>query len=43
MTSYGSETNIVAAISSQEADSEVKTLHLICPEIAQILSENVSE
>jgi hypothetical protein len=43
MTSYGSETNIVAAISSQEADSEVKTLHLICPEIAQILSEGVNE
>ncbi|HAA25259.1 MAG TPA: hypothetical protein DCE11_03955 [Ruminiclostridium sp.] len=43
ITSYGSETNVVATINSQEADGEVKTLHLICPEIAQILLENVSE
>ena len=41
MTSYGSETNIVATINSQEAEGEVKSLHLICPEIAQILLENV--
>jgi len=43
MTSYGSETNIVAAINSQEADGEFKSLHLICPEIAKILLENISE
>lgn len=43
MTSYGSETNIVAAISSQEADGEFKSLHLICPEIAKILLEGVIE
>jgi hypothetical protein len=41
MTSYGSETNIVATLISQEADGEVKSLHLICPEIAQILLEEV--
>jgi hypothetical protein len=41
MTSYGSETNIVATINSQEAEGEVKSLHLICPEIAQILLEEV--
>lgn len=41
ITSYGSETNIVATINSQEAEGEVKSLHLICPEIAQILLEEV--
>lgn len=42
ITSYGSETNIVATMYSQEADSEVKTLHLICPEIAEILLEGIA-
>jgi len=35
MTSYGSETNIVAAITSP--DGSVQSLHLVCPEIAAIL------
>jgi len=37
ITSYGSETNIVASISSQEPENVVRSLHLVCPEIAQIL------
>ncbi|NLC76867.1 MAG: hypothetical protein GX750_04525 [Clostridia bacterium] len=39
-TSYGSETNVVAAVTVGE---ETKSKHLVCPEIAQILIEDLEQ
>jgi hypothetical protein len=39
-TSYGSETNVVAAIA---IGKETKSKHLVCPEIAQILIEDLDK